>query len=118
MFRRNLTITCSAIVLLAAMLLTGGVQAELFPAQNLYPIYIADPLRPTFNAQLQRYEKIGIASTGNNRFDLKLGANLPLYEWQRASRPWQLVLIAGFHGQFDNTPVSYTHLTLPTNREV
>lgn len=100
---RCLMLACSSSVILAGILLPGMVLAQLFPQPNLYPIYAADPLRPTFNAQLQRYDKTGIANTGDERFDLKMGANLPLYEWQTQTRPWQLVLIGGFHGQFDNS---------------
>lgn len=78
-------------------------EAELLPRHNLYPHYIADPLRPTFNAQLQYYSHTGIADTGDSRFDLKLGADLPLYQSSFHGHPWQWVLFGGFHGQFDNT---------------
>lgn len=103
MYCHSPNLVCKTAVLLAGMLLIGQARAQLFPSHNLYPVYIADPLRPTFNAQLQRYSKTTITSVGDKRFDLKLGGKLPLYEWQSATRPWQLVLIAGFHGQFDNT---------------
>jgi len=74
----------------------------LFPHEAIYPVYIADPLRPTFNAQYQRYSNSTIAGTGKNRFDLKLGANLPVYQTVLFQQAWQFVLIGGFHGQFDN----------------
>lgn len=74
----------------------------LFPHEAVYPVYIADPLRPTFNAQNQFYARSTIADTGNNRFDLKLGGNLLLYQTELLQQPWQLVLLGGFHGQFDN----------------
>ena len=93
----------SSVLLVTGLLCHASVHAQLFPTHNLYPTYIADPLRPTFNAQLQHYTKVGIANAGDDRFDLKLGANLPLYEWDTGTQPIQLVLIAGFHGQFDNT---------------
>lgn len=85
---------------------TGSVwpsHAELLPQIGLYPVYTADPLRPTFNAQYQFYDKTTMPDSGDRRFDLKLGANLLLYQNEWANHPWQLVLIAGFHGQFDNT---------------
>lgn len=77
-------------------------QTGLFPHQTVYPIYIADPLRPTFNAQIQSYAQSSITNTGDHRFDLKLGANLPLYETEWHKQTWQWVLLGGFHGQFDN----------------
>jgi len=77
--------------------------AGLFPAKSIYPIYLADPLRPTFNAQIQRYGHVGIADTGNDRFDLKLGAHLPLYQFEMHQQPWQWQIVGGFHGQFDNS---------------
>ncbi|MEJ2391285.1 MAG: DUF1207 domain-containing protein [Gammaproteobacteria bacterium] len=80
-----------------------ATEARLLPRQALYPNYLADPLRPTFNAQLQYYGNSEIADTGNNRFDLKLGARLPLYQSSFHQHPWQWVLLGGFHGQFDNT---------------
>ena len=95
-------------LLMLAVILSGlGIawpsRAELLPRAGLYPVYTADPLRPTFNAQYQFYDKTTISDTGDRRFDLKLGTNLLLYQNEWANHPWQLVLIAGFHGQFDNT---------------
>lgn len=80
-----------------------AAQTGLFPEEAIYPVYIADPLRPTFNAQKQAYAHSNIANTGDDRFDLKLGANLLLYESEILNRPWQLILLGGFHAQFDNS---------------
>jgi outer membrane protein assembly factor BamA len=80
----------------------AAAQPKLFPPEAIYPTYLADPLRPTFNAQIQSYTHSTIANTGTNRFDLKLGANLLSYETGVLNQPWQLVLLGGFHGQFDN----------------
>lgn len=90
---------------LAGLLITSTAiasKSRFFPEVGTYPIYIADPLRPTFNAQLQSYASSSIANTGTNRFDLKVGTNLLVYETEIHNQPWQLVLLAGFHGQFDN----------------
>ena len=81
---------------------TVAAQPGLFPDEAIYPVYIADPLRPTFNAQIQTYGHSAISNTGDDRFDLKLGANLLLYEIEFLNQPWQWVLLGGFHGQFDN----------------
>ena len=41
-------------------------QLGLFPQTSIYPVYIADPLRPTFNAQNQFYARSTIANTSKN----------------------------------------------------
>jgi len=90
------------LVLCATQSFAAPISGGLFPHEAIYPVYIADPLRPTFNAQYQYYSHSTIADTGKSRFDLKLGANLPVYQTEIFHQPWQLVLIGGFHGQFDN----------------
>jgi len=69
----------------------------LFPIDQLYPDYIANPLRSTFSAKSLFFEKTSIANTSRRRFDLKLGGRLGLYR----KNSWQLTLEGGFHGQFD-----------------
>ncbi len=96
----NIARMCCALLCLS---LAEQSLAALLPPATFYPVYLADPLRETFNAQYQHVSKTTIDDTGDTRFDLKLGANLPLYATEYAGMPWQLVLLAGFHGQFDNT---------------
>ncbi|NNF97105.1 MAG: DUF1207 domain-containing protein, partial [Halobacteria archaeon] len=77
---------------------------ELFPVEKIYPQYIADPLRPTFSAQYQYYFDTTIIDTSDNRFDLKIGGPLPIFQLVDKStrKPYlQFVVEAGFHGQFD-----------------
>lgn len=81
---------------------THAAQSQFLPQRSLYPIYFADPMRPTFSAQRQYYSYSGIVDSGNDRFDLKLGATLPLYRTNWRKQPWQWALFGGFHGQFDN----------------
>jgi hypothetical protein len=76
--------------------------AQLFPSEQLYPHYLADPNRVTFNAQTMYFESTTVNQTSKRRVDLKLGAQLPLYGSELYDQPWQLVLIGGFHGQFDS----------------
>jgi len=96
-----LTVLGIALWLLARQAAASPV--GLFPPDSLYPVYLADPLRPTFNAQIQRYGQVGIADTGASRFDLKMGGHLPLYQFEWHEQDWQWLLLAGYHGQFDIT---------------
>ncbi len=90
--------------LLVFWIFSSPASAELVPEKALYPTYIADPLRPTFNAQLQRYNKSTLGGiAGDSRNHLKMGGSLLLYGSEWSDLPWQLVLLSGFHGQFDNT---------------
>lgn len=75
----------------------------LFPQTQLYPHYIANPLRPTFSLQNMRYAKTDIIGTSLRRYDLKVGGHLGVYRSQPEStqRGWQVTLGAGFHGEFD-----------------
>ena len=72
-----------------------------FPQDQLYPVYIANPLRSTFSAQAMVFDKTSIANTSKKRFDLKVGANLGILKRSSHHRSWQLTLMGGFHGQFD-----------------
>lgn len=77
---------------------------QLFPVTQLYPRYIADPLRNTFSAQTMFFSHTDIANTSRRRFDLKLGGPLGLIRLtsdENPERAMQLVLDVGFHGQFD-----------------
>lgn len=75
--------------------------SEFFPQDQLYPAYIANPLRSTFSFQTLFFEQSSIASTGLRRFDLKLGGRLGVYRKVSEQRKWQFTLEGGFHGQFD-----------------
>ena len=78
-----------------------------FPQTQLYPHYIANPLRPTFSVQNIRYTKTEIIGSSLRRYDLKVGGQLGIYRSQpeQSNRGWQVTLGAGFHGEFD--PNSY-----------
>lgn len=77
---------------------------EFFPITQLYPRYIADPLRNTFSAKSLFFSRTDIADTSRRRFDLKMGGPLGLVRrtsGEVPNRAMQLVLDVGFHGQFD-----------------
>lgn len=75
----------------------------IFPQTQLYPHYIANPLRPAFSLQNMRFAKTEIANTSERRYNLKIGGHLGLYRKQaeKTNRGWQVTFGAGFHGQFD-----------------
>lgn len=75
----------------------------IFPLTQLYPYYIANPLRPAFSMLNVRYSKTEIANTSLRRYDVKVGRNLGIYRSQpeKNKRGWQLTFGACFHGEFD-----------------
>jgi len=75
----------------------------IFPQTQLYPHYIANPLRPTFSVQNMRFTKTEISHTSLRRYDLKVGGHLGIYRSQpeKMKRGWQVTFGAGFHGEFD-----------------
>lgn len=75
----------------------------IFPQTQLYPHYIANPLRPTFSLQNMYFAKSEIANTSKRRYNLKVGGHLGLYRNQaeKTNRGWQVTFGAGFQGQFD-----------------
>ena len=75
--------------------------AELFPLDQIYPVYLANPLRSTFSFQHLMYDKSTISDAGLYRFDLKLGGVLGIYRKNSAQRIWQFTLEGGFHALFD-----------------
>ena len=80
------------------------ISFDLFPHDQLYPDYIANPLRSTFSAQTMFFDKTSIANTSRRRFDLKIGGRFGIFRRQSATnqkRAWQLTFEGGFHGQFD-----------------
>jgi len=77
------------------------VSSVLFPTDQLYTEYIANPLRSTFSAQTLFFDKTSIANTSLRRFSLKVGGRLGIYRRIYSQFAWQITLNGGFHGQFD-----------------
>lgn len=97
---------CSRILLmlcLCALMLPVKAEdrTEVFPNENIYPAYLANPLRSTFSVQNLFVKHSSIENTGLSRFDLKLGGRLGVYRKTSSQRIWQFTLEGGFHGQFD-----------------
>lgn len=77
----------------------------LFPPDDLYPQYIADPLRPQSAILLVGCPSSDIPESGNSRFLLRLGGRFSIARLSPAGqsdRGWQLDFEGGFLGQFDS----------------
>jgi hypothetical protein len=75
-----------------------------FPANDFYPRYIADSLRPQNALTLQWLADTEIPETGAQRFGLRLGGSFGIIRWHPEAEPgvgWQLSFEGGFAGQFD-----------------
>jgi len=75
----------------------------IFPQTQLYPYYIANPLRTTFSMQYMYFDKTKITNTSKRRYNLKAGGHLGLYrnKAEKTNRGWQVTFSGGFQGQFD-----------------
>jgi hypothetical protein len=77
---------------------------EWFPPSNLYPRYIADPIRPQNALTLQWLADTEVPETSSGRFGLRLGGSFGIYRWHPEGKPhrgWQLSFEGGLSGQFD-----------------
>ncbi len=87
----------------------ADAELELFPLEDLYPDYIADPMRATFSLQSLYLYHSSISDTGRRRYFLRSGGSLPLLGTRDASPDspgWQVIGEAGIQGQFDKEYVA------------
>lgn len=99
---------CRAIIfVLSALTLCGlGASAEMTfsPRDPLYPLPIANPIRPTFALTVADYIDSEIPDTGDSRYILRLGGRYGFVRWHSAGEPdsgVQLDIAGAFIGQFD-----------------
>lgn len=82
----------------------GGARVALFPAGNVYDVYVADPHRPS-NAILERfYSKTDIPDSKTPRTSMAVGGSFGLLRIDTAGssgRSWQVSLDAGLDALFD-----------------
>lgn len=81
-----------------------GCSGLLFPPDDLYPPYLADPHRPGFGVQRMVYTRSSIPAAGSDRLNLKVGAVFGIFRATTPERPlqaWQLGVIGAFDGMFD-----------------
>lgn len=119
---------CSAIAaaLLLSLLLTGPARAAtpaeeppsdspatastspgrfvLFPPDDLYPRYLADPHAPATSLLVQSFSSTAIEGAESRRYHIKFGGIFPVVRWQPGGaegRRWQFRIEAGIDAQFD-----------------
>ena len=76
-----------------------------FPTGRLFPTAIADPTATDFGFTQLRVTDVGVAGSGDNRFELRMGGQFGVVRWQPRGAPgwaYQLGIEAGFNGQFDS----------------
>ncbi|MFW5975560.1 MAG: DUF1207 domain-containing protein [Desulfosalsimonas sp.] len=81
-----------------------GLEAGLAPADQLYPVYLADPLAPTVALNSVRYTDSGIPEAGDRRYVFRIGGRLGLLRISPEAQPeqgFQLNLHGTFLGMFD-----------------
>lgn len=74
------------------------------PGRSLYPVYIANPIRPTMAFNRVAVSDSDIAEAGDTRYTLRLGGRVNLVRAHPAGEPdrgFQLDVEAAFLGQFD-----------------
>ena len=79
-------------------------QLTFAPGGYLYPLYIADPRRPTMGIARAWFSESDIPAAGNDRYIIRLGANVGFLRFSPADKPdsgLQLDVGAGFLGVFD-----------------
>lgn len=77
---------------------------SFFPDDDLYPQYIADPLRPQSAVMLAGLPSSGIPDSGDLRFLLRLGGRYSIARRHPTGQPdrgLQIDFEGGFFGQFD-----------------
>ena len=79
----------------------------LLPVSHIYDPYLADQRRVTFEFQTISVDQSDLPDTGNERFGLRMGGRLELFQYQWPTEPGQVPsrlqanLEVGFRGHFD-----------------
>ena len=84
--------------------LASGRSIKLFPGGELFPVYVADPHRPT-NAILVNFTRVEIERTRSPRFSLSAGGRFGMLRIDAPTpkgHSWQLSIDAGLDALFDS----------------
>ena len=84
---------------------SSGRTFVLFPAGDLFPVYVADPQRPTNAITEMFYPAARIADTGSPRTGLSAGGRFGILRIDPATaggRSWQISISAGLDAMFDS----------------
>jgi hypothetical protein len=88
-----------------AWTLGSGRTLWLFPASDVYPVYIADPHRPMTAVMAMFYPRTGIHDSTDARTGLNIGGRFGIFRLDPArpgGRSWQLSVDASLNAQFDS----------------
>jgi hypothetical protein len=88
-----------------AWTLGSGRTLWLFPASDVYPVYIADPHRPMTAVMAMFYTRTGIHDSTDARTGLNIGGRFGIFRLdpaQPGGRSWQLSVDASLNAQFDS----------------
>ena len=88
-----------------AYTLGSGRTLWLFSSGDVFPVYIADPHKPTSSVEFHRYTRVGAADSTEVRTSLAGGGRFGLFRLDPArpeGRSWQLSLEAGIDAVFDS----------------
>jgi hypothetical protein len=83
----------------------SGTTLTLFPVGHLYPVYAADPHRPTTTVSELFYSRVGIEQTDTPRVGLAAGGRIGILRIDPAKpggRSWQVSIVAGLDAMFDS----------------
>lgn len=84
--------------------LSSGRQWEFGPGDRLYPVYIANPIRPQMGIARAYFSETDIPNAGDERYIIRLGANVGFLRFSPTDKPdsgFQLDVEAGYIGMFD-----------------
>jgi hypothetical protein len=79
----------------------SGMTLTLFPAGDVFPVYVADPHRPTNAIVARFYSREDIPNSGSPRMWLSAGGRFGLLRVATPDRSWQVGIEAGLDGLFD-----------------
>ncbi len=83
----------------------SGTKFVLFPAGDIFPVYIADPQRPGNAVMVHFYTRTTIFDSSDHRTSLKGGGRFGIFRTEPATeggRSWQASIDAGLDAQFDS----------------
>lgn len=79
----------------------AAAKTVLFPDDDVFPVYVADPQRPGNAAMAHFYTKTHIAESSSERTGLKAGGHFGVVRFDRPARSWQISIDAGMDAMFD-----------------
>jgi hypothetical protein len=98
-------LVCLALDLVVSSAKSAGQDIELFPAGDIFPVYAADPHRPTNQLAIGFYASTEIPETSSPRTTLSGGGRFGMLRMDSSApggRSWQVSIDAGLDAVFDS----------------